>query len=130
MSEKLRHEILYPDGSTEHLIMTAVGPNLYRLEESSLLGEAVFGDVIEVGLGDNEILNFRRVAIASELNTVTVFLTSDQMNAPGLQALLDKIMSLGGNWERAFGGLLIVHLPVSVPLDISAEVNNLVGTKL
>jgi hypothetical protein len=34
-------------------------------------------------------------------------------------------MSLGGNWERAMDGLLIVHHPRSVHLDIEAEVKAL-----
>jgi hypothetical protein len=40
-------EFVFEDGSSEHLLATPVALNLYRLEESSALGEAVFGDVIE-----------------------------------------------------------------------------------
>lgn len=64
-----------------------------------MLGEAVFGDVIEAELMPDGSLQFKRVASVSTMNTVCGFLTAKQMNAPGLQALLDRVMSLGGNWE-------------------------------
>jgi hypothetical protein len=125
MPEKQTFEIEYPDGSSEGLLVSPVGSNLYRLEESSLLGEAVFGDVIEAEPKPDGGLQFKRVASASDMSTVSCILTPEQMNAPGLQPLLDRVMSLGGNWERAMDGLLIVHLPRSVHLDIEAEVKAL-----
>lgn len=125
MSEKQTREILYPDGSSEGLIVSSVGPNLFRLEESSLLGEAVFGDVIEAEPRQDGSLEFKRVAAESEMSTVSCILTLEQMNAPGLQPLLDRIMSLGGNWERAMDGLLMVHLPKSVHIDVEAEIKAL-----
>ena len=47
MDEKQIVEIVYADGSSEGLLVISVVPNLYRLEERSILAEAVFGDVIE-----------------------------------------------------------------------------------
>ena len=128
MAEKRTLEISYPDGSSEGLLVSSVGPNLYRLEESSMLGEAVFGDVIEAELTQDGSLRFKCVAAPSDMTTVNCLLTPEQMNAPGLQLLLDRIMSLGGNWERALGGLLMIHLPKSVDLDIEAEVKALSST--
>ena len=127
MAEKQTLEIVYPDGSREGLLVSSVGPNLYRLEESSLLGEAVFGDIIEAEPTPDGSLQFKRVASASDMNTVSCLLTPGQMNAPGLQPLLDRVMSLGGNWERAMDGVLLVHLPRSVHLDIEAEIKALVA---
>lgn len=128
MAEKQTLEILYADGSSEGLLVSPIGPNLYRLEESSLLGEASFGDVIEAEPTQEGGLLFKCVAASSEMTTVNCVLTSEQMNAPGLQPLLDRIMSLGGNWERAFDGLLMIHLPKSVHLDVEAEVKALSST--
>ncbi len=125
MPEKQIREISYPDGSSEGLLVSSVAPNLYRLEESSLLGEAVFGDVIEAESMQEGRLQFKRVAAPSDMTTMTCVLTPEQMQAPGLQPLLDHIMSLGGNWERAFDGLLLIHLPKSVDLNIEAEVKGL-----
>lgn len=128
MAEKQTLEISYPDGSSEGLLVSPVGPNLYRLEESSLLGEAVFGDVIEAEPTQEGSLLFKRVAAPSGMTTVNCVLTPEQMQAPGLQPLLDRIMSLGGNWERALDGLLMIHLPKSVDLNIEAEVKSLSST--
>ena len=128
MAEKKTLEISYPDGSSEGLLVSPVGPNLYRLEESSMLGEAVFGDVIEAVPMHEGGLLFKRVASPSGMTTVNCILTPEQMQAPGLQPLLDGIMSLGGNWERALDGLLMVHLPPSVALDIEAEIKGLSST--
>ncbi len=129
MAEKQTLEIVYPDGSSEGLLVSSVGPNLYRLEESSLLGEAVFGDVIEAEPAQDGSLQFKRVASASDMNTVSCLLTAEQINALGLQPLLDRVMSLGGNWERAMDGVLLVHLPRSVHLDVEAEIKALAGTR-
>jgi hypothetical protein len=128
MAEKQTLEILYADGSSEGLLVSPVGTNLYRLEESSLLGEAAFGDVIEAEPTPEGGLLFKGVAASSEMTTVNCVLTSEQMNAPGLQPLLDRIMSLGGNWERALDGLLMIHLPKSVHLNVEAEVKALSST--
>jgi len=73
MPEKQTFEIEYPDGSSEGLLVSPVGPNLYRLEESSLLGEAVFGDVIEAESTQDGSLQFKRVATPSDMTTVTAF---------------------------------------------------------
>lgn len=128
MAETQTLEISYPDGSSEGLLVSPVGPNLYRLEESSMLGEAVFGDAIEAVPMHEGGLLFKRVAAPSGMTTVNCILTPEQMQAPGLQPLLDRIMSLGGNWERTLDGLLMVHLPPSVALDIEAEVKGLSST--
>jgi hypothetical protein len=34
-------------------------------------------------------------------------------------------MALGGKWERAFGGFLIVHLPPDAPMDVEGELKAL-----
>lgn len=130
MVEKQAREISYPDGSSEGLLVSPVGTNLYRLEESSLLGEADFGDVIEAEPTQEGGLLFKRVAVPSGMTTVNCILTPEQMQAPGLQPLLDRIMSLGGNWERALDGLLMIHLPKSVDLNIEAEVKALSASSM
>ncbi len=104
MTEKQAFEIEYPDGSSEGLLVSPVGPNLYRLEESSLLGQAVFGDVVEAEPKPDGGLQFKRVASASDMNTVSCILTPEQMNAPGLQTLLERVMSLGGTGKGRWTG--------------------------
>jgi hypothetical protein len=35
--------------------------------------------------------------------------------------LLDDVVAAEGGWERLFGGLLWVHLPVGSPFDVEGE---------
>ena len=125
MADPQTAEIVYADGSSEGLRVSSIAPGRYRLEESSLLGEAVFGDVIEATMTPDGRLQFKGVAAPSEMSTVRFILTRRQINAPGLQPLLDHVMALGGNWERALGGVLFVHLPKSVHMDIESEISSL-----
>jgi len=46
--QPLATQIVFPNGS-EELLVTPVDGNLYRLEETSILGEAAYHDVIEAG---------------------------------------------------------------------------------
>lgn len=125
MTEKREVEFVYSDGSREALLVTSIAHSRYRLEESSLLGEAVYGDVVEAEARPDGRLEFIRIAQESDMNTVSCILTPEQMEAPELQALLDRVVESGGNWERALGGVLLVHLPQSVIFDVETEIKTL-----
>jgi hypothetical protein len=45
-----RNLIRYASGDSERLMLTEVGPDLYRLEESSFAGDAVYGDIIRTDI--------------------------------------------------------------------------------
>jgi len=47
MNEKLELEVTYPNGDREGLLVTRVEGNLFRLEESSLLEDAFYGDIVD-----------------------------------------------------------------------------------
>jgi hypothetical protein len=128
MTETLTLQIVYPDGSSEGLRVTPLGPKRYRLEETSFLEEVHYGDVIETEPQLDGSVLFRRVVEHSPLQTTSWMLTEQQMNAPNLQTLLDRIMQMGGNWERTFGGVLVVHLPLGVSMDLESEIKALSPT--
>jgi hypothetical protein len=104
-------QITLGDGDTEELLVTPVGPNLYRLEESSLLGEVQYHDVIEAETLSDGGLRLVRVATPSGLKTASWVLPENVFESPVLKGLLDRVMAVGGNWERTFGGVLTLHLP-------------------
>lgn len=115
--------ITFPNNVTEDLPLTHIEGNRYRLGFSSLLGEprVFYGDVIEIKPTGEKSADFLRVARRSGLRVSSRMIGKDIIDSPLLRHLLDKIMQLGGNWERAFGGVLLIHLPESVELDLDAE---------
>ena len=127
MAEQRAIELEHPDGSTEGLLVTPVGPNLFRLEESSLLGEAFFGDVIEADAEPNGRMRFKRVATPSGMTSVTFIVPKKQSETPEFEAILSRVISAGGHWERVFGGVLFVHLPPSADLNVAREIKALLG---
>ena len=116
-------QISFQDGCSEGLLVTRLGPNSYRLEESSALGEASYHDVIEAERQPDGTLLFLRILTPSGLKTVSWILSLDYIESPDLTPLLDKVMAVGGNWERMFGGVLLLHLPPSEHDRISDDFN-------
>ena len=103
-------QISFPD-SDETLLVTPIGPNLYRMEESTVLGEASYHDVIETELQSDGTTRFLRVFAPSGLVTMSVVVSLPRLESSAMSSLLERVMAVGGNWERKFGGVLILHLP-------------------
>ena len=55
---------------TEGLLVTPMGPNLYRMEETSVLGKVSYHDIIEAEPQTDGTLRFLRVLTPSGLKTV------------------------------------------------------------
>jgi hypothetical protein len=116
--------ISFQDGEGT-LLVTPMGPNLYRLEVSSILGEASYHDMIETEPQTDGSVRFLRVTTPSGLTTLSCVLSQNLLDSPAMSALLEKVMAVGGNWERIFGGFLILHVPPTERDHITAEFNNL-----
>jgi hypothetical protein len=121
-------QIALSEGDCEELLVTLVGPNLYRLEESSLLGEVMYHDVIEAEARTDGSLRLLRVVKPSGLKTASWILIESLFEASALTALLDKVVALGGNWEKTFGGMLTVHIPSAQESSIMGEFNAFFGS--
>ena len=83
----------------EQLAVTPMGPNLYRMEQSSLFGGVGYHDVVETEPQADGTLSFLRVLSVltpSGLKTVFWVLSRTQVE-PALSALLDKVMAVGGH---------------------------------
>jgi hypothetical protein len=128
MPEPDELEISFPEGS-ETLRVVSLGENTYRLQDSSFVADVFYGDVIEVVRHLDGASVFVRVVSRSGLKITSAILTVAVQEAPELQSLLDRVMALGGNWERAFGGCLIVHLPLNAPMDVEGELRALTESK-
>lgn len=110
-------EIHFVD-SSEFLRVTALEPGLYRLDESrAFCFRPCLGDVIRADSQSDGTLQFRRVAKKSGLKQKRYLISRQTVESDGFKTLLSKVTALGGYWERVAGGLLILHLPRSVPFE-------------
>ena len=89
-----------------------------------MLGEVSFRDVIEAEPQPDGTVRFARILTPSGLTTLSWILSLDQIESPGLKLLLERVMAVGGNWERVFGGVLIVHFPPAHNQQLTAEFNS------
>ena len=56
-------QITFSDGDYEKLLVTPVGPNLYKMEESSILGEVKYHDIIETETIAEGMLRCLRIVV-------------------------------------------------------------------
>jgi hypothetical protein len=104
-----------------------MGPNLYRLEESAVLGEAYYHDVIETELQTDGTVRYLRVQTPSGLTSLTFVVSQPVIESPAMSALLERVVAVGGNWEKIFGGVLILHLPPQERYPIVSALNSLMS---
>jgi hypothetical protein len=125
MRDEVELYVTFPDGR-ELLYMTPLGNNQYRLEVTSICGHLRYGDTIEVGppLSDGAV-PYRRIIRRSGLRTQCFVLSKKLMESPGMQDFARQIEALGGHWEGIAGGVLVVHLPRRVDLDIQYELKRI-----
>ena len=124
MPELEEIEISFPEGS-EKLRVVPLGEDRYRLEDSSFVGDVFYGDVVEVARQPDGTSAFTKLVSRSGLRITSAILDAATQNSPELQTVLDRVMALGGNWERAFGGFLIVHLAPDARMDVEEELKAL-----
>ena len=124
-------QIVFDDGSSENLLLTAVGPDTYRAEESSMLsllidgvGAVRYKDLIQLRTQSDGSLRFVKIVTPSGLKTNSWILPKDTIESQGFRPILDSVMELGGNWEQVFGGVLLVHLPPEVADSVEARINH------
>ncbi|MEZ5314568.1 MAG: DUF4265 domain-containing protein, partial [Thermoanaerobaculia bacterium] len=100
-----------------------LGRGLYRVEQVGLFEQPCsFGDIAEFRKDGGGRLRFERVVEASKWTRFTFLLARGAVETPRVQAVLSKVMSLGGHWECSFGGVLSICLPPGETYDPSGSV--------
>lgn len=101
------------------LRLTALGRNLYRLEQTPVWVDvqAFRGDIIEAEALDNGVLHFRRVVTPSLWSHWDRLLPQKVVESSAFAAFKEAIEAVGGVWEQYFGGIFLVHLPPGSPFD-------------
>jgi hypothetical protein len=107
---------------TEQLRLTPLDSGHYRAEESSLLNDSInLGDELTAKLiGEGEI-SFLHVSQKSPYVTLRWLISETVIKSDGLDRFLEQVTGAGGLWERALGGLLILHLPRESAFDAERE---------
>lgn len=124
-----RTRITFDNGDSEELLVTPLGGDLYRLEESSLFGEAMYQDVIKAKHLEDGGLQFSSVETRSGMAVQSWILSEGVITDAPFQSILRDVMAAGGNWEQAFGGLLLIHTPPDIANEIFARVQECVDKR-
>jgi hypothetical protein len=104
--------ISFEDGTIkEGLLVTPMGQNIYRLENSAIFGEPKFHDIVETEPHDDGTQRFVCIRQRAKLIHGCWCLTKELIESPEMDVFLAKVVSAGGCWEIHFGGVLLLHLP-------------------
>jgi len=125
MGDEIGLYVTFPDGR-ELLYMTPLGNNQFRLEVTSICGHLRYGDTIEVGpaLSDGAV-PYRRIIRRSGLRMKCFVLSKKLIESPEMWDFANRIGELGGHCEGIAGGVLVVHVPRKLDLDIEQELKRI-----
>jgi hypothetical protein len=123
-SEPINVEVQFRSG-VEQLSLTPLGDRLYRLALSRLCAShPTMGDIIECDSLPGGRLKFRRIVKRAGFQRLEFLIHREVAESERLARFLDKVISMGGNWERNFGGWLVLFLPESASCDeVTAQLN-------
>jgi hypothetical protein len=113
------------------LLVTQVGPELFRVEEEAALyfgaadGEDPesyprYGDVIQVEPTGEDSYRYVRVHERTHRHYM-FFLFRELISAKSFADFLEQLGESGGYWERHMEGVLYVSIPKSASFDVEAE---------
>jgi len=125
MHDEVELYVTFRDGR-ELLYITPLGNNQYRLEVTSIGGHLRYGDTIEVGTPQSDgAVPYRRIIRRSGLRTQCFVLSKKVIESPGMRDFANRIDALGGHCEGVAGGVLVVHVPRTLDLDIQQELKRI-----
>jgi hypothetical protein len=108
-----RTKVVFSNGDSEELWLSSQGDDLFLLEESSFVRVIYYRDVIRASREGDGSLRFQEVVRPSDLWRESWILSKQKIQSTEMQRVLQEVMDLGGNWEQALGGCLIVHIPMA-----------------
>ena len=108
------------DGFTtyETLAVQRLDNNEYLVEESAAFGDIRWRDIVELSPTPDGKYLFEKVLQKSGFDVGTFVLSRQVIESQDLKLLLDYIVSIEGNWEIVYGGVLFTHLPPESDLKI------------
>lgn len=116
-SEPINVEVHFRSGS-EKLTLTPLGADVYRMEFGRLCASHPDnGDVIQADMLADGSLKFRRIVKRANFQRRSYLISKQTAESEKLARFLEKVIALGGKWERIFGGYLVLYLPQTVSFD-------------
>jgi hypothetical protein len=114
MTETLR--IVFEDHVCEEVDAHQLQGNCFRLLMTPVASStgARYGDEIELQPEEGGVWRFKRILKPSPLITSEWLVSEDVAESLTLTELLREVRESGGEWERAFGGIVFLHLPDEV----------------
>lgn len=110
------------DNITMSLDLEPVGPTLYRIVTVPLMIESPrFGDVIEVEQKGDRELRFLRVVEQGDWRIFDFLISEEMAGSERVKRVCEKVILLGGHYERVFGGILLLCLPPASDYDPTAD---------
>ncbi|MEJ7700555.1 MAG: hypothetical protein WKF71_13030 [Pyrinomonadaceae bacterium] len=125
MSEDFTIEIDFGDVKVGNVLVTTLGENLYRLEQSPLDERAFYKDIIQAKKQEDGSLLFEKVVELSGRNNYCYLLSKKFYETSEFEELLKKIEKSDGYWEQVFGGILVVSLPPDSQTNLPKEIAKL-----
>ncbi len=113
--------IQWDESCEETVLTTPLGGNLFRMEESAVFGEAVFGDVVEAVPMEEGRFRFVTVRTGSDLKSEVWILSRQASESEEVKLFLKLVVAAGGNWEHYMGGVFRLHLPPAKFDEFAAE---------
>ena len=90
-----------PAGEYVRLLMTPLASNTH----------ARLGDLVELQNEEGDVARFLRIVEPSTLVTLERIVGGETALSESFLALLAEVRAMGGECERAFGGIFLLHVP-------------------
>ncbi len=108
---------------TVDLELSQVRPGVFQIKSVPAFVEAAeFGDIIEAEPKPNGGLRFVRVVEKGGWRTYDLLVSREKIESEEIRVIQERVMAMGGHWERVFGGVLFFCLPAGTEYDPTDEV--------
>ncbi len=130
-------QLIFPGADfAEEVSVEVLGNGRFRLREGtpifgSINGETEpddlpsFDDVFEATEQENGEFLYIGIIQRSNLEQFRILIPRDVAESIELKIILNRVIQLGGYWERTMVGILDVYLPPGVSFDIVREIGKI-----
>lgn len=120
--------VLFEDGVCEEVEAERLEGDRWRLLSTPLATSSnVRRDDVVVLREDGRIFRFEKIAKAAPYVTIELVMSEAVIRAEGLRALFERVEETGGQWERAHGGVVLLHVPPERAAEIQSMRDALSG---
>lgn len=103
--------VLFEDGVCEEVEAERLDGDNWRLLSTPLAtSSSVRRDDVVLLREDGKIFRFESIAKPAPYVTLELMMSESVIRAEGLRALFERVDESGGQWERAHGGVVLLHV--------------------